>query len=55
MSSKQETAANSFKHFWDDDIVSEQREEMSINRRKTLLAFAEATREHGMARRAKKR
>lgn len=47
-----ETASNSFKHFWDDDIVSEQRELISVDRRKTLLALTEAIREHTVARKA---
>jgi len=46
------TASNSFKHFWDDDIVSEQREMISVDRRKTLLALTEATRENTVARKA---
>lgn len=51
-SALRETASNSFKHFWDDDIVSEQREMISVDRRKTLLALIEAIREHTVARKA---
>jgi hypothetical protein len=46
-----ETAANSFQHFWEDGIVdvSEKGESVSIERRKVLLAFAEAVRQYGYA------
>lgn len=37
-------AANSFKHFWDDDIIGENREYVSVQRRKVLISFSETAR-----------
>jgi len=49
----QRVASNSFQHFWEDGIFerAELVEEVSMNRRKVLLAWAQAKRDTGIARR----
>ncbi len=46
-----EIAGNSFQHFWDDRIsgVTERIEDISLQRRRTLVATASAIRERGIA------
>ena len=45
------TGSNSFQHFWEDGVfeVGDKAEEISMNRRKVLLALTEVFRRHGVA------